>query len=135
MAVDAVQLVKDQLDAVLALDPTLTDAIITRQVEAQMELQQYGAATITEQQKVYISVLATQALIPRLLLTFSQAKRLKRAKGGASEAEYEAAIEFLKALQEQLKNQVKLAAKEAAPEDLDRPLPPGYPKPRIVRID
>ena len=65
---------------------------------------------------------------------FSQAMKLKRAKGGSAEAEYQAAIDFLKALQEQLKAQVKLAAHEAAPEDEPGVQPPAYPMSGIVRI-
>ena len=133
MAVDAIQLVTDQLDPVhrARFSPP---GVIERQVEAQIALQGWTAEGLSEQQAVYISTLATQALIPRLILKFSQAMKLKRAKGGSAEAEYQAAIDFLKALQEQLKAQVKLAAHEAAPEDEPGVQPPAYPMSGIVRI-
>jgi len=115
MAVDAVQLVKDQLDPVLTLDPGL-DAAIPRQVEAQIVLQGWSAATITEKQAVYISVLATKAMIPRLLNKAMQ--EVKKAKGGPAETEFQDMVEFLKALQKELADQVKAAAHEAAPEDV-----------------
>jgi hypothetical protein len=114
MAIDAVQLVKDQFDPILGLDPGL-EAAIPRQIEAQIALQGWTAAGISDQRAVYISVLATQALIPRLLNKFAQ--EIKRAKGADSEAEFMDAIEFLKALQKQLEQQVNRAAREAAPED------------------
>jgi len=133
MAVNAVQLVTDQLSPVLALDADLP-AKIGRQVEAQIVLQGWSAVGLDDQKTVYVSVLATQALLTPLILLFSQRQKLKRAKGGTSEAEYQEAIDFLKALQEQLKAQVKLAAKEAAPEDAEVLRPPGYPKPDVRRL-
>jgi len=116
MAIDIVQLVKDQLDPVLTLDPGL-DAAIPRQVDAQIALQGWSAVTVSDRQGVYISTLATQALIPRLLMKFAQ--EIKRAKGGDAEAEFMDAIKFLEALQKQLAAQVNRAAKEAAPEDAE----------------
>jgi hypothetical protein len=114
MAVDAVQLVTDQLDPVFTLDAGLA-AAIPRQVAAQIALQGWTSAALSEQQTVYISTLATLALIPRLLMKFAQ--EVKKAKGGDSEAEFMDAIEFLKVLQKALESQANRAAHEAAPED------------------
>jgi len=114
MAIDMAQLVKDQLEPVLELDPTL-EAVIPRQVAAQTALQGWAAAGLSEQQSVYVSILVTKALIPRLLLKFSQ--EIKRAKGGPAETEFHDAVKFLEALQKELEAQARAAAKEADPED------------------
>ena len=115
MSVDAVQLVTDQLEPVLTLDTTIEDAI-PRQVEAQIALHGWTGISLSDQRAVYVSVLATKALIPRLLLKFSQ--EVKKAKGGPAETEFMDAVEFLKALQAELTAQVRAAALEADPDDL-----------------
>ncbi len=114
MAISAIQLVKDQLEPVLTLDTTI-EAAIPRQVEAQIALQGWPLSSMTDQRSVYISLRATQALIPRLLLKFSQS--LKKAVGGPAETEFQDAVNFLQALQKELAEQVKAAAKEVDPED------------------
>jgi len=116
MAVDMVQLVKDQFEPVLGLDPTI-EAAIPRQVEAQIALQGWIAAGLTDQQRVYISILATKGLIPRLLAKFAQ--EIQRVKGGPAETEFQNAVEFLKALQTELNSQVKAAAKQTDPADVE----------------
>lgn len=124
MAVDAVQLVRDQLEPVISKDPTL-DAAIVRQVEAKIALQGWTPSELTEQQEVYISVLATKGLVPRLLIWAGQ--RLKAAKGGPAEAEWQDLVRFLEALQRELTAQVKEAAKEADPEDVEPETPARWP--------
>jgi hypothetical protein len=132
VAIDPVQLVKDQLEPVLTLDTTI-EAAIPGQVEAQIALQGLDAGAITDQQRVYVSVLATYALIPRLLLKFAQ--KVKKAKGGSAEAEFHDASDFLKLLQGQLKDQIKAAAKETDPADAVEPyIGPSYPKPDVQGI-
>lgn len=122
MAVDAVQLVKDQFAPILTKSDWLEEAI-PRQVEAQTVLQGLTPGSLTEKDKVYISVLTAYALIAPLLIEF--AGKVQKAKGGPSEVEYRDAQDFLKLLQTQLQAQVKLAAKEAAPDDLtDAPKTP-----------
>jgi hypothetical protein len=124
MAIDAVQLVKDQFAPVLSKSEGLEDAI-PRQVEAQTVLQGLIPGTLTDQQKVYISVLAAYALIGPVLLEFAQKKA--KAKGGPAEVEWQKAEDYLKLLQSQLANQVKLAAREAAPEDLKELVTKPFP--------
>ncbi len=119
MAIDAVQLTKDQFAPILTKSDWLTDAIVSRQVEAQTALQGLTPGTLTDQQKVYISVLAAYALIGPLLGEF--AGKVQKAKGGPAEVEYRDAQDFLELLQKQLAQQVKMAAKEVAPEDVDDP--------------
>ncbi|MEW6351297.1 MAG: hypothetical protein AB1646_19760 [Thermodesulfobacteriota bacterium] len=114
MAIDSVQLVRDQLDAVLELDPAIGD-VIPRQVEAQTALQGYDTVAMSDAQRVYVAILATKGMIPRLLLKFSQ--EVQEAEGGPAKVKFQEAVEFLKALQAELKEQVKQAAKEADPED------------------
>jgi hypothetical protein len=129
MAIDPVQLVKDQLEPVILLDTTIYD-VIPRQVEAQIALQGLVAAEITDQQAVYVSILATAGLIPRLLIKFAQ--EVKKAKGGPAEVEFQDAVKFLEALQKTLAEQRKQAAKEVDPDDAVEPYrPAGYPKPDV----
>jgi hypothetical protein len=122
VAINITQLVRDQLDPVLTLDPTITDAI-PRQIDAQIALQGWATSDLTEQKSVYISVLATKGLIPRLLLKFSQ--KVAKAKGGPAEAEFVEAIKFLEALQKELAAQAKAAAWEADPDDTVQEVPKG----------
>ena len=114
MAISATQLVLDQLEPVLGMDPTMS-AAIPRQVEAQIALQGWSVASITDQRAVYIALRATQAMIPRLLIKCSQS--LKKAVGGPAETEWQDAVNFLQALQKELADQIKMAAKEVDPED------------------
>ena len=112
MAIDVEQLVLDQLDPVLALDPTIGVAV-TNRVEAEVVLQGWIAADMTDKQKVYISILATKGMIPRLLLKFAQ--ELKRVQAGPAEAEFQETIAYLKVLQEELTEQASRAALAVAP--------------------
>ena len=114
MAISATQLVLDQLDPILGLDPTMS-AAIPRQVEAQIALQGWSVSSITDQRAVYIALRATQAMIPRLLIKCSQS--LKKAVGGPAETEWQDAVNFLEGLRKELADQIKAAAKEVDPED------------------
>ena len=114
MAVSTTQLVLDQLEPILGLDPTMS-AAIPRQVEAQIALQGWSVSNMTDQRAVYIALRATQAMMPRLLIKCSQS--LKKAVGGPAETEWQDAVDFLKQLQEELERQIKMAAKEVDPED------------------
>ena len=116
-----IQLVRDQLEPVLLLDPTIEEAI-PRQVEAQVALQNYGP-DLDDRKMVYVSVRATQALIPRLLLKFSQ--KVQKAKGGPAEAEFADAVKFLEILQRTLEELAKVAAWEADPQDTIHQIPAG----------
>lgn len=128
MAISATQLVTDQLEPVLLLDPTI-EAAILRQVEAQIALQGWAVSEVTDQRAVYIAILSTKALIPRLLLKFSQ--EVQEAEAGPAKAVFQDACKFLEALMAELTAQAKAAAKEADPEDaievkLIRPTGAGY---------
>lgn len=114
MAVSAIQLVTDQLEPVLLLDPTI-EAAIPRQVDAQIALQGWAVSAVTDQRAVYIAILSTKALIPRLLLKFSQ--EVQTAEAGPAKAVFQDACRFLEALQNELEQQAKAAAREAAPDD------------------
>jgi hypothetical protein len=114
MAISAIQLVTDQLEPVMSLDPTIEQAI-PRQVDAQIALQDWAIADVTDQRSVYIAILTTKALIPRLLLKFSQA--VQETEAGAAKAKFAEAIRFLEALQKEMTEQAKAAAREADPED------------------
>lgn len=116
MAIDPIQLVRDQFTPILSQSDWLADAI-PRQVEAQTALQGLIPGALTDGQKVYIATLTAFALIPPLLLEL--AGKVQKAKGGTSEVEYREAQEYLELLQKQLKEQVKMAAKEVAPEDVE----------------
>ena len=133
MAIDITQLVKDQLEPVLGLDTTI-EAAIPRQVAAQLALRQWSIAAIADDQAVYISILATKALVPRLLQKF--ALRIEEAKGGPSEARFAKAVEYLIALMGELREQADLAAwnvdpKEFKPGQLRKP---SYPTPDLKEI-
>ena len=130
MAVDPTQLVKDQLDPVLGLDPTI-EAAIPRQIEAQAALRGWAVGSMSQDAAVYVAILATKAMIPRLLVKFSL--RVEEAKGGPAEAKYAKACDFLTALMKELEQQADAAAWNVDPSDY-KPgslLKPSYPKPDI----
>lgn len=114
MAVSANQLVLDQLDPILSLDTTITAAIL-RRVDAEIAIQGYALLTMTDAEQAYIGDLVLQAMLPRLILKFSQ--DLKKAKGGPAEVEFQSAIDFLKQLQSQLKDKIKQTASQVDPGD------------------
>jgi hypothetical protein len=114
MAVSAATLVLDQIDPILSLDTTIT-AAITRRVDAEIAIQGYSTLTMTDAEQAYIGDLVLQAMLPRLILKFSQ--ELKKAKGGPAEVEFQSAIDFLKALQQQLKDKIKQTASQVDPGD------------------
>ena len=122
MAIDMIQLVRDQLEPVLLLDPTL-EAAIPRQVDAQLALQRYPINGYDDSKAVYVSVRATKALIPRLLLKFSQ--EVQEAEAGPAKAKFADAVKFLEALQKEMADQAKAAAWEADPEDTVGEVPKG----------
>ncbi len=114
MAVNAATLVLDQIDPILSLDTTIT-AAITRRVDAEIAIQGYATLTMTDAEQAYIGDLVLQAMLPRLILKFSQ--ELKKAKGGPAEVEFQSAIDFLKTLQTQLKDKIKQTASQVDPGD------------------
>ena len=114
MAVNAATLVLDQIDPILSLDTTITSAI-TRRVDAEIAIQGYSTLTMTDAEQAYIGDLVLQAMLPRLILKFSQ--ELKKAKGGPAEVEFQSAIDFLKTLQQQLKDKIKQTASQVDPGD------------------
>ena len=114
MSVSANQLVLDQLDPILALDTTITAAIL-RRVDAEIAVQGYATLTMTDAEQAYIGDLVLQAMLPRLILKFSQ--ELKKAKGGPAEVEFQSAIDFLKTLQSQIKDKIKQTASQVDPGD------------------
>ena len=101
----------------MSKDATLATDIPT-EIEAQIALQGWVEGDLTEQQKVYVSLLTLKGLVPRLLLLFSS--KLKSAKGGPAETEWQEAIDFLKELRKEVKEQVETAQHEAFPEDLEK---------------
>lgn len=114
MAVNSVTFALDMLAPVLSLDDGIT-AATTRAVEAQTALQGWDGILMSEKQKVYIGLLSVKGMIPRLLLLFAQ--KIKSAKGGSASVEYHKAVEFLQALQTEIKDQVRQAAHEVDPTD------------------
>lgn len=124
MAIDIATLVQDQLDPILTLDTTIT-AAVTRRVDAEIAVQGWNLATITDGEKVYIADLTLQAMLPRLIMKFTN--ELKKAKGGPAEVEFQSAIDFLKALQQQVKDKVKQTAAQVDPGDTIDPTRPAWP--------
>lgn len=119
--IDIEQLVRADLEPVFDLDPTLEDAILDR-IDAEIALLGWINEELTDQQMAYVAILVTRAFIPRLLLRFAQ--ELRRAKGGTAEAEFNDAIKYLKALQEELKERQDTAARETNPSILPTEIPP-----------
>jgi hypothetical protein len=117
MAVDAVSLVKSDLEVVFELDTTLEGRIAER-VEATMALKGWILSDVDDQKAVYLAALTTQAFIPRLLLKFAQ--EIKKAKGGKAETEFMNAIDYLKALQAQVEATLQDYAANANPEDVSQ---------------
>ena len=114
MAIDVDTLVMDQLDPVTGLDSTIS-AAVTRAIEAQTALQGFDV-TMTDKQKVYLSLLVLRSLIPRLLLKFSL--KIKDVKSTKAEAKYDRAVTYLDLLKESVDDQLTSAASEAgSPED------------------
>jgi hypothetical protein len=125
MAISAIQLVTDQLEPVLSLDPTI-EAAISRQVDAQIALQGWAVSDVTDQRSVRIAILSTKALIPRLLLKFAQ--EVQQAEAGPAKAVFQDACKFLEALMKELEAQAQVAAREESPEDaieIDKRRPTG----------
>ena len=125
MAISAIQLVTDQLEPVLLLDPTI-EAAISRQVDAQIALQGWAVSDVTDQRSVRIAILSTKALIPRLLLKFAQ--EVQQAEAGPAKAVFQDACKFLEALMKELEAQAQVAAREESPEDaieIDKRRPTG----------
>lgn len=114
MAISPTQIALDTLAPILSLDNGIT-AAVTRAVEAQTALQGWDGILMTEAQKVYVGLLATKYMIPRLLLIFAQ--KIKTAKGGTASVEYHKAVEFLTQLMTEVKDQIKQAAHEVNPTD------------------
>lgn len=102
MSVDAASLVLIDLDPVLSLDPTIADAVPMR-VSAEMALQGWTAADMTDQRNVFIALLVTRSLITRLLLKFAQ--EIKKTAGGAAQVEFQDAIKYLQNLKDTLDEQ------------------------------
>jgi hypothetical protein len=97
MAIDPVALVTQDLQPLFLLDAAL-EATITPRVAAMQAMK--GWSTLTDQQAVYIALLTTKALIPRILGKFSQ--EVQKVKGGKSEVDLVKAIEYLNALREEI---------------------------------
>lgn len=114
MAVDPATIALDMLYPILSLDEGIT-AATNRAVEAQTALQGWDGILMSEKQKVYIGLLAVKHMIPRCLLDFT--RQIKSAKGGTAAVEYQKAIDFLQALQTEIKDQIKQAAHEVDPTD------------------
>lgn len=114
MAVSSTTVALDMLAPILTLDDGIT-AAVTRAVEAQTALKEWDGILLSESQKVYVALLAVKQLIPRLLLIFTQ--KIKVAKGGSASVEYHKAVEFLEALQVEIKDQIKQAAHAVNPSD------------------
>lgn len=115
------QLVINRLSPVFSLDTTL-HSVIPDEITAQIALQGYSLLDVDDRKAVYIALLTTKALIPRLLLKFSM--RLESVKGGPAETQWVDAIKFLEALREELVGQLRFAAREVEPEDVDLGMPP-----------
>lgn len=124
MTLDAATLVLDQIDPILTLDTTIS-AAVTRRVDAEIAIQGYNLLTATDAEKAYIADLTLQAMLPRLILKFTQ--ELKKAKGGPAEVEFQSAIDFLKTLQSQLKDKVKQTASQVDPGDTIDPSVVAWP--------
>jgi hypothetical protein len=132
VAIDPVQLAKDQLDVFFTKDPGL-EGKIPRQVEAQAALEGWTVAGLTDPQAVYVSALAVDALLFRLIGVFTD--EIKKAKGGTSEAEFQDLLGLAKLMQQQCQAGITRAAKEVKPADnLDPYRPPAYPKPGVRKI-
>lgn len=112
MAIDPVQLVKNQLSVLFELDSSI-ESVIDGQVEAEIARQGWGVNELTDQRAVYIADWATYALLPRIILKFSQ--ELSKARGGPAEVEYQNAIEGLKVLMAQLRDKINSTAKKIDP--------------------
>ena len=130
MAINMVQLVSDQLSPIFALDTTI-EAAIPRQVDAQIALQGWAISDINDRQAVYCAILSTKAMIPRLLLKFSQ--EVSKAEAGPAQAEFVDAIRFLEALQKEMTAQALAAAWEADPMDTMGQMMKG-PRPTMAGI-
>lgn len=115
MAIDIATLVEKRLAPALVIDTDLSTDIPI-EVDAQVALQSWVEADLTEAQKVMIAILVIKGLIPRLLLRYSQ--EIKKVKGGPAETEFQDLIDFLKELRKEVNEQIKQAQAEVSPEDI-----------------
>jgi len=102
-------LVRNQLSVVYDLDPTL-DSVIATQVTAEIARQGWLLSDVTDQRAAYIADWTTYALLPRIILKFSQ--ELEAAKGGPAEVRYQNAIEGLRLLMQQLRDRINSTARK-----------------------
>jgi len=116
MVLDPVALVVNRLQPCFAADPGL-EAAIPVEVAAQWPFTAKFQGCDPDALAVYVSLLATRALITRLLLTFGQ--RVQSAKGGPAEATFAPMVQYLKALSDEMDTQLKQALREMANVDLD----------------
>ncbi len=118
MAINPVDLVTDDLQPLFLLDTEIEAAIVDRVAAVQA---MKGWVTLTDQQAVYVALLTTKALVPRILLKFSQ--EIQKVKGGKSETDFVKAIDYLNALREEIDEMLGMF-----PSDIDEgggTLPPG----------
>lgn len=112
MAIDPVSLVVIDLSPVFALDPTLEDNIPAK-VDAQCAIKGWTVADLDDAKAAYIALLTTKSFVTRLLLKFAQ--EIQKVQGGKAETEFVKAINYLKALQDELADQIKQAAVNVDP--------------------
>jgi len=105
-------LVAIDLDPIFTLDPTLRDAIPAR-IEAEMAIQGWTLADLTDRRAAYIAILVTKSFVSRMLLKFAQA--IKKTAGGPASVEFADAIKYLESLREELEQRKQETISIASP--------------------
>ena len=122
MAIETKQQVLDYLGPAGEIDSDLEN-VIDRQIEGKTAIQGW-IAPLTDVQKLYVAALAARAMIPRLLLLYSE--EMLGAEADEEKHAYQQRIDFLKQLDKQIQAEIKDSGSVADPDDVpdDTPTPP-----------
>ena len=101
MSIDIQALVEKHIKPALIIDATISDDIPAH-IEAQMAVKGYDAATIKENEKVYITALTLESLVPRLSLIYTD--EVQEHTLGGELVRLPSRAQFFKVLQQAINN-------------------------------
>jgi hypothetical protein len=108
MAIDIQALVEKHIKPALIVDPTIGDDIPSL-IEAQMAVKGFDASTIQENEKVYVTALTLESLVPRLSLTYTD--EVQEHTLGGELVRLPSRAQFFKVLQQAITNLKTTAGK------------------------
>lgn len=131
MAVDIQQLVESRIKPALVIDATISTDLPT-EIDAQVALQGWEMAELSDKQRVYVAALTLEGLMPRLALTYPE--EAQELQVGPETIKLPSRADFLKLLEKAIQNLKKTAQREAAPEDEEQAKPARWPGCGVVGI-